>query len=108
MPNVEFYGESGSSPSPARSLPADRLPEYIGHLAREQAIALARLVTPTQTTVIEPEPVLLTVAEAAMLVSLSPVALRRSARFQSARRKLSHRTVRFDRDALMRVIKRSA
>jgi hypothetical protein len=52
--------------------------------------------------------VLLSVADAAALVSLDPVALRRSQKFRPARRKLSHRTLRFDRDALLRIARRAA
>jgi hypothetical protein len=108
MSNVEAC-ESPALDSLARSLPADRLPDLLADLARAQAIALARLVTPTSINKnLEPEPCLLTVDDAPKLVSLTPIALRRSARFRSARRKLGERSLRFDRAALLRVIGRAA
>jgi hypothetical protein len=99
-----------SPDSLARSLPADRLTDYIADLARAQAVALARLVTLSQTNKNpEPEPVLLDSATAAKLVSLpSAVALRRSAKFRSARRVLGPRSIRWDKAALLRVIGRAA
>lgn len=90
--------------------PAD-LPAIIAELHRLAALALARLVTShtcSATLSQAPEPALLTVTEAAAFVSLSPVALRRSAKFKSARRKLGHRLLRFDRDALLRIVRRAA
>jgi hypothetical protein len=89
--------------------PAD-LPTIIGELHRLSALALSRIITtPTLvTTQSETEPQLLTVPEAAALVRLSPVALRRSAKFRSARRKLGERSLRFDRAALLRIAGRAA
>lgn len=86
------------------------LPDLIGRLAALQARALARIVNApslvsTQSDTDEPK--LLTVPEAAALVSLSPVALRRSAKFRSARRALGPRSIRFDRAALLKIAGRS-
>jgi hypothetical protein len=84
------------------------LPPMIGELHRLAALALARLITPTHVNKNpEPEPVLLDVNQAAALVSLSPVALRRSKKFRPARRALGPRTLRFDRVVLAKIAGRS-
>lgn len=89
------------------SADAADLPSIIGELHRLSALAFARLMTPTNVSVAQPEPTLLTVDEAAALVSLTPTSLRRSAKFRAARRVLGARTIRFERDFLLRAVKRS-
>ena len=85
------------------------LAAIVGELARRLALALASIVTPVETyKIAEPEPKLLSVSEAAALVSLTPIVLRRSAKFRPARRKLGTRTIRWDRDALVRIARRAA
>lgn len=113
---MDAFKTSGLSPSITETAIAEAepgaLPSIIAELARLQAIALARIVspaTPVETNKNpEPEPVLLSVADAAKLVSLSPIALRRSSKFRSARRKLGARSIRFDKAALLRIVGRAA
>jgi len=86
------------------------LPEIFGELGRLLAITLSRIVNVPSlvSTQSEPEPVLLDAAQASKLVNLTPLALRRSARFRPARRELGPRTIRFERDALLRIARRAA
>jgi hypothetical protein len=96
----------------ARTLPIEDLAEFIGACARAQAFAIARLSSPRDLAkpldVAIEGPVLITVEEAAKLVGLTPTALRRSGRFRHAKRKLGHRTVMFDRAALLKAARRAS
>jgi hypothetical protein len=86
------------------------LPPIVGELHRLAALALARLITQKHIAEkTEPEPALLDSATAAKLVSLpSAVALRRSKKFRPARRALGPRTLRWDRQVLLRAAGRAA
>jgi hypothetical protein len=86
------------------------LPRLIGELARLHALALSRLLALSARVDKNPETEepLITADEAAKLAGVSPVAMRRSARFRAARRKLGARTLRFDRAAILRAIRRAA
>ena len=94
----------------ARTLPVEDLHEFIGWCARAQALATLRLSSPRDLAqpldVAIEGPVLITVDEAAKLVGLTPTAMLRSARFRHAKRKLGHRTVMFDRAALLKAARR--
>jgi hypothetical protein len=106
------YRESGSSPpvdDVARTLPVETLPDFLATLARAQALALARLVTPTVAPTREPESTdLIGPDEVARLLSIKPGAVRRLAALRPARRRLSPKVIRYSRAAVERLIKRSA
>jgi hypothetical protein len=109
----EGLGFSGGSPPTldalARSTPAEHLPDLLADLARAQAIAFARLVTPTVMPTPEPESTdLIGPDDVARLLSIKPGAVRRLAALRSARRRLSPKLIRYSRVAVERLIKRSA
>jgi hypothetical protein len=97
-----------------RDADPEQLPSIAGELAQLTTLLQLRLASVRQlasplTTAEGPAPpVLLDVNQAATLVNMKPIALRRSARFKSARRKLGERTLRFDRAALIRLAGRAS
>lgn len=89
------------------SIPYEKLPGAIAVLEYARSLAVARLTVRPIAETAPVEPVLLSVVDAAKIVNLQPVALRRSARFKSARRKLGERTLRYDKQVLIRLAGRA-
>lgn len=93
---MDAFKTSGLSPSITETAITEAepgaLPSIIAELARLQAIALARIVSPASpasANKIEPAPEPLpTLYQAAALVALDATTLKRSPMFKSARRKL--------------------
>jgi hypothetical protein len=91
----------------------EQLPSIAGELARLTALVQLRITSPRDLSrpIVPPEPdgpVLVDTETAAKITGLSPVQLRRSPKFKHAKRTLGHRSLMWDRAALLRAARRAS